>query len=116
MICFGLERLDLGLQGFVFGHLALEKPASEGGLFGNAGRREQVGVIELVLAVLKIFELNQALVHERLEAVVHLAVADAQLPRQVALRNVGALLQQFEHAKAQVFGLLVVDAGHFEGN
>ena len=38
----GLQGFDFGLERFVFGHLAFEEAAGEGGFFGEAGVRKCV--------------------------------------------------------------------------
>jgi hypothetical protein len=75
---FRLEPGDLGLQGFVFRHLALEEARGDAGLGVDAARGEHVGVGELVLAVLEVLGLDPAFVEECLYAVVDLAQAEAE--------------------------------------
>lgn len=109
---FVFERFDLGAQGFVFGHLALQKAAGEGHFFCDARGREDVHVFEFVFAVLEVAELDQAFVGQCFDAVIDFAVADAQNFGQVALGDVGPVLQLFEHPKIQVFAVLDLFAGH----
>ena len=107
-----LKGLNFGFQALVFGHLALEKSPGECGLFGHAGRGQQVHLLELVLAIVEIAQLDQAFSHQVVQAVIHLAVADAQLDGQVALGDVELVLQQPQDTKMQVFRVLRALAGH----
>lgn len=66
----GLQRLNLCLERLILLQLALEEAAGHGHLLGNACRREDVHVFELVFAVMKVIELDEAFVDERIEAVV----------------------------------------------
>jgi len=57
--------MDPELQGFVLLQLALEKTTRIRHFFHNTTRREDVGVFEFVLAVLEVFQLYSAFVHQR---------------------------------------------------
>lgn len=108
----GLQGFDFGLERFVFGHLAFEEAAGEGGFFGEAGGGEQVGVLELVRAVLEVAELDEALVDEGVHAVVHLPVAGAEQGGELALGGVGPVVEDLQDPEVQVFELLCLGAGH----
>jgi len=70
--------LQLGLEGVVFGALALEEARGDAGLGLDAVWGEQVGVGELVLAGAKVLDLDQAARDEGAQAVVGAAQADAE--------------------------------------
>ena len=85
---FQLQRLNLHLQHLVLFHLALKKSAGKCHLFGNAQGREQIDILELVLAFGKVRHLHKALVDEGVEAVVQPPNAHAELVGQLALGQV----------------------------
>lgn len=68
-----------------------------------------------MLAVLKVLQLDQALVHQGIQAVVQAAQAHAKPLGEVALANVGALLQDTHDPKGRVFLNLGLAAGHGGG-
>ena len=83
-----------------------------GSLFCHAGRSEYIDVAKLVLGVGEVFHLHQAFFHERFEAVVQPAHADAQFFSQLALGEVGVVLQQAHDAEVGVFLKFGLAAGH----
>ena len=103
LLNFRLECFNFQLQCVVLGHLALQKAAGQCHLFCNALGGEQINVLELVLAFLKIAHLHKALVHEGLEAIVEPANAHAQLVCQLALGQVWIVLQDAHDLEMRVF-------------
>jgi len=63
---FDFQCFDLHFQSVVLLHLAFEEPAGQCHLFGNALGGEQIDVLELVLALVKIPHLHKALVDQAL--------------------------------------------------
>lgn len=112
---FRFQGINFRLQRLVLFHLALEEAPRHGHLLGNASRGQNVHVLELVLAVLKVLQLDQALVHQRIQAVVQPAQAHAKPLGQVALANVGALLQDAHDPEGGVFLNLGLTAAHVVG-
>jgi hypothetical protein len=96
---FRLERLDLYLERLVLFHLAAEESTGQGHFFCNAHGREQIHVLELVLAAGEVLHLHQALVDEGVEAVAQPAHAHAQLLSQLALGQVWVFLQDAHDPK-----------------
>lgn len=115
LINFSLEHLNLIFQRFVLFHLAFEKAPRHGHLLCNASRGQNVHILELVLAVLKVLQLDQALVHQRIQAVVQPTQAHAKPLGQVALADIGALLQDAHDPEGGVFLDLGLAAGHVVG-
>ena len=68
-------------------------------LFIYASRGQQVYIGELVIATLKILGLDETLFHQRLEAIVGFAKADAKLPRQLPLSELRVFLDQTHDAE-----------------
>jgi hypothetical protein len=95
------QEFDFALEELVFLLLALKKKHRGVALGGNAGGRELVQVRAFVLAVLEIDRLDVALFQERLPAVVDLAHADAEVLRQVALRQLRVGRQRPQQAVAR---------------
>ena len=75
-------------------------PAS-GAAGGGCRRRQRVEVAELVVAALEVLRLDPALGEQRLQQVVRLAEADAELARELALRILGMLVEQRSKATAE---------------
>ena len=93
----------------------MQKATREGRLFCDARGGEKVNIAPAMTGVTEVVQLHQPLVHQCLEAVIGLAVADAQLLCQVPLRNVGPVLQHFEDPKVQVLAELSLLGGHGSG-
>ena len=87
------DVFDFGFQGFVFGHLAPEEAFGQPGAAVDTGGGEHVQVAFFVGALAEVPGLDQAFVHQRLQAVVDLAQTDAQLVGQLPLADIGVLLQ-----------------------
>ena len=100
---FALQLLDLVFEYFVFGHLALEKLIGDGGFAIDATRSKQISVNQFFAAIVKIAHLHEALVDERLHAVVDLAEAGAQFAREIALAQVGPGFDQSEQSEMTIF-------------
>ncbi len=109
---FGLERLDLLFQRLVFFHLASKEATGQRRLLGNAFGREQVDVLELILAVQKVLHLHKALVDQGVEAVVQATHAHAEVIGQLALGEIGVFLQDAHDPEMGVFLDLGLAAGH----
>jgi len=109
---FRLQRLNLHFQRVVLFHLAFEEPAGQRDLFGNALGGEQVNVLELVLAFGKVRHLHKALVDESVEAVVQPPHAHAEHVGQLALGQVGVVLQDAHDPEMGVFLDLGLAVGH----
>lgn len=107
--------LDLSAQSIVLIHFSLQESPGHGHLLCNSCRGQNVDILELVMAVLKVIQLDQALVHQRLQAVVQPAQAHAKPLRQVALAEVGAFLQDAHDPEGGVFLNLGLAAGHGGG-
>lgn len=111
-IHFGLQSNDLGVKSLVLRHLPLQEITRHRRLLLDARRRQQVRITEVVLRLREVSELHQPLLDQRFHAVVQLAVAHAQDFRELALRQVRLVLEQFEDAEVQVFDVFDVFAGH----
>src|SRR5262249_34445808 len=85
------QRFDLAPQGLVFGHLALEEARGGLRLLRDPLVREEVHVGLFVVAVLEVVGLDEAALHQRLQAEVHPAQAHAELARELALADLGLL-------------------------
>ena len=90
------------LKCFVLFDLTAEESGGQGYFLCNAHGREQINVLELVLAVREVLHFHQALVDEGIEAVVQAAHALAQLLSQFALGQVGVFLQDAQDPKKSV--------------
>ena len=111
-----LQGVNFVFQRVVLFHLALKEAAGQRHFFGNALGREQVDVLELVLAFLEVRHLDKALVDEGVEAKVQAAHAYAKPACQLALGEVGVVLQEAHDPEVGLF--LDVDwgaAGHVLG-
>lgn len=94
------QLFDLAGQGFVLGKFAFEKAAGDASLLGDAGRGKLVQVSVFLAALVEIGHFEQAFVHQRLNAVVHFAQAEAQFLGQRALADIGLRLQCPKQAKS----------------
>ena len=84
----------------MLGDLVLQESSGDAGFFGHSGGRQLVEVAVFVLAAAEVAGLDPALVDQRLEAVVGLAQADADLLGQRALADFRVGFQGPEQAKA----------------
>ena len=109
---FGLKELDFGFERFKFVHFALQKSAREGGFLGDAAGGQDVDVAEFVFRLAEVLHLDPAFVNQRPQAVVQAAGADAQLLGDLALRQVGVVLQHAQHPVVGVFLQLGSAGGH----
>lgn len=99
------QGVDLFLQRLEFAQLALQEAGGERGLFGDALRRQQIGVAQLVVGGAEIPHLDVALLDQCGHAEIHRAEADAGFAGDVALGELGIVLQQPQHAIAHVLAL-----------
>lgn len=76
-----------------------EESGGYGNFFYNAHGREQIHVLELVLAVSEVLHLHHTLVDEGVEEAVQAANAHAQLLGQIALGQAGVFLQDANDLK-----------------
>ena len=100
---FGLKRLNLELQRLVLTHFALQEPAGKRCLFSDSARSQYIHIAEFVLGIGEVLHLHQALLHQRLQAVVQPPHADTQLLGQFALSQVWVLLQDAHNPEIRVF-------------
>ena len=98
------QGFDFPPQRLVLGHLAIQEPRGRARLLGNSPAGEKVHVGLLVVAVLEIGCLDEALLHEGPQAEVHSAQAHAELARELALADLGVLLQQAQYLGAVLVG------------
>ena len=91
------ENLNLRPERLVLVHLAPKKIRGHRGLLRNARGGQEVHILELVTAVLKVLKLHQALRHQGLQAVVKPANTDPKLPSQVTLTDLGVCLQSTQN-------------------
>ena len=73
---------------------AFEEVGGEPGLRPHPVWRQQVGILQLVRIPAEVLHLHPALIHQRLEAIVQPAQADAQLLGHLALGDIRLVLQQ----------------------
>ena len=83
-------------------NLGTEESGGQRYFFCNAHGREQIHVLELVLAAREVLHLHKSHVDEVVEAVVQAAHAHAQLLSQLALGQVGVSLQDAHEPKMGV--------------
>ena len=95
-----LQSLNLLLNLLMLLQLPLQKPPRHPRLFRHSGRGELVEVGALVLAVAEVLHLYPSLVLESLQAIVELAQAVAELGGELALGEVGVVLQGAEELVA----------------
>jgi hypothetical protein len=91
------QRLYLASQRLVFGRLAIEEARGRERLLGQPLPREEVHIGLLIIAVLEVIGLDQTPFHQGLQAVIHPAQAYAELARQLALADLGLLVQQAQY-------------------
>lgn len=112
------QRLNLLLDLLMLLQLPLQKPPCHSCLFGHRGRGELVEVGALVLAVAEVLCLHPSLLLESLQAIVELTQALAELGGELALGEIGIVLQSAEELVAVVVceqgaeGELLVINGH----
>ena len=87
----------------VLAFLARQERLRQAQPVADAARRQHVEVAELVVAALEVLRLDPALGEQRLQQVVRLAEADAELARELALRVLGVLLEQAQQGDGGVF-------------
>lgn len=92
--------------------LALEKVSGHGQSLGNATGREHIHVFELVPAVLEVLQLDEALVHQGIQAVVQPPKADAYALCQFSLAQFRIAVQGMHDPEGSVFLQLGLSAGH----
>src|ERR1019366_9789370 len=85
---------DLRAELHVFAFLAGEESLRHAQPFADAARRQHIEVAELAVAALEVLRLDPAFDEQRLEKVVRLAKADAELSGELALRILRVLLEQ----------------------
>ena len=107
------------LKGDVLAFLAREKRLRQLQAVADACRCQHVEVAELAVAALEVLRLDPALGEQRLQHVMRLAEADAELARELPLRVLGVLLEQAQQGDGGVFvgggGVRVQRAGVFNG-
>jgi len=98
-----LQCFNFGFERFKFVHFALQESAREGGFLCDAAGGQDVDVAKFVFRLAEVLHLDPAFVDERPQAVVQAAGADAQLLGDLALRQVGVVLQHAQHPVVGVF-------------
>src|SRR6266513_1573250 len=99
-----LELFNFLLDRLVLLDLASQEARRGADLFPRALRRQVIRVGELVVAVAKIAHLDEAPLEQRAQAEVDLANAHAELPGELALRELGVRCEQLQQPVA---GLIV---------
>ncbi len=112
---FGLQELDFGFERFKLVHFALQKSARQGGFLGDAAGGQDVDVAKFVFRLAEVLHLDPTFVDECPQAVVQAAGADAQLAGDLALRQVGVVLQHAQHPVIGVFLQLGSAGDHVVG-
>jgi len=102
-INFRLQRRDLNFECLVPAHLALQENTGNCRLFGNAVRRQQVNIAKLVLFLAKVFNVDQALGNQGVQAIVDAAKADDQCFADLRLRQVWIDFQYPHQTKIGTF-------------
>src|SRR5437764_11647736 len=87
------QALDFLLQQVVLVELSPEEGGGDVDLLLDSLRREDVEVTCLVIAVAEVAGLDPALLHQRAEAIIDFADADAELAGELALRGIGVVAQ-----------------------
>lgn len=100
---FALQLFDLDLKCFVLGRLALEKLQSNRRFAIDASGSKQIGIGQLLAAILKIAHLNQPLLDEGLHAIIDFAEAGTHLAREITLAQVWPGFNQPEQVEMSVF-------------
>jgi hypothetical protein len=106
------KRFNFSFKILVLFHLALEEATGQCQPLSNALRGEQVHVLELVLALVKISHLHKALVYQGVEAVVQATHTHAELVSQLSQGEVRIFLQDAHDPEMGVFLDLGLAAGH----
>jgi hypothetical protein len=112
LLGLSLQYFNFGFERFKFVHFALQKSARQGGFLGDAAGGQDADVAEFVFRLAEVLYLDPAFVDEGIEAVVQAAGADAELAGDLALRQVGVVLQHAQHPVVGVFLQLGTAGGH----
>ena len=89
----GPQRLDFGLKRFILGYFAPQKLRRELRFLSHPGRREQIGIAQLVLALAEVLHLDQALFNQGLKAEIDRTKPHPQILGQRTLTALGRLMQ-----------------------
>ena len=97
------QTFNLCLERFVFGLLAFEESAREGDFFHDALRGQHIDIAKLVFGLAEVLHLDPTFVDQGIESVVKATGAHAQAFGDLALGQIGVVLQHAQDPKIRVF-------------
>ncbi len=101
---FAAQLVDFFFARLVFRNLALDEAHRDPGFFFQPRRREQVRVLALVGVIAEVLRLDEALFHQRFQAIICFAQTYAHGLRQTPLAHLRPVIQQLEEFEALGIG------------